>query len=36
MSVGIDNVATSYSNANMDTQPNSMSIPIFRCSKLHQ
>ncbi|CAF4364952.1 unnamed protein product, partial [Rotaria sordida] len=36
MSVGIDNVATIYSNANIDIQPNSISIPIFRCSKSHQ
>ena len=36
MNVGIDNVATSYSNEIIDTQPNSISIPIFRCSKLHQ
>ncbi|CAF3336142.1 unnamed protein product [Rotaria sp. Silwood2] len=36
MSVGVDNVATIFSNANIDTQPNSISIPIFRCSKSHQ
>ncbi|CAF1526038.1 unnamed protein product, partial [Rotaria sordida] len=36
MSVGIGNIATIYSNANIDIQPNSISIPIFRCSKSHQ
>ncbi len=36
MSADIDNVATVVSNANIDIQPNSISIPIFRCSKSHQ
>ncbi len=36
MSADIDNVATIFSNANIDIQPNSISIPIFRCSKSHQ
>ncbi|CAM4847138.1 unnamed protein product [Rotaria magnacalcarata] len=35
MSVSIENVGTSHSNANIDTQPKSISIPIFRCSKSH-
>ena len=36
MNVGIDNVSTSYSNAIIDTQRNSISIPIFPCSKSYQ
>ncbi|CAF4552414.1 unnamed protein product [Rotaria socialis] len=35
MSVGIENLAISHSNANIDTQPKSISIPVFRCSKSH-